>query len=407
MTACTLTFLNFVLTLVTLTCVTNACPLVCFCPAVSRIVFCDRKNLTVIPYGVPMNSVQLIMNDNQFQNPELQRQNLTRLIDLEHLYLRNCGIEQIAVNAFVDLKRLKWLDLSSNRMRVIENYTFRNLNLEHLFLNDNPGITISSRAFVGLTLQGLYMHSCGLRNMGLTVFQPLNGTLKSLWLHQNDFTSFSKEWLYFFGTLSHIRLGGNPIHCNCEMSWLINFFNRTRRTFEGGEPPSCKSPRHLQGRSFEHVTDQDIRCDLPVFKNVDVIFESYKGVLTCMASGDPVPTLTWIKPNGNQEVFQPRLDENARILDNVNEAVLYIRRPGSPQSRKYQCVAENQAGNVTLSLNIVWPQLSPISESILNDVPGVCQTLMRSLLRQAKLLKRKKRRTLNKSKCICPPKNHG
>jgi hypothetical protein len=98
--------------------VASQCPRTCFCNTLSRIVYCSRRGLQSIPNGIPSNTVQLNLNSNEFQTPNVDRRNFSSLINLEHLYMSECGIERIAIDTFSDLKSLLWLDLSNNRIKV-------------------------------------------------------------------------------------------------------------------------------------------------------------------------------------------------------------------------------------------------------------------------------------------------
>lgn len=328
----------------------STCPGVCFCPSLSRIVYCPRKGLPFIPSGIPPETVQLNLNDNSFY-PIISRENFTKFTDLEQLYLTGCGIEYIEVDTFIDNKKLKWLDIGKNKLKTIYDFTFRDLTLEHLFLNDNPGVKIQTRAFGGLKSQGLYIQNNAIDRLSLEVLRPMNGTLKTLWLDGNKFESFNSEWLYMFRTLSHLRVGKNPLHCNCEASWLHKFYKTTSRIFEGGSPPQCLSPSSLRGKMFNNLETHDFKCQLPVFKNVDVIFDSNVGKMTCLASGDPVPTIFWMKPDGEADVFIPKSEDITKDM----EGVMYVTNPRIKNKNRYQCVASNPAGNVTFSINVSWP----------------------------------------------------
>lgn len=335
------------------------CPGACFCPSLTKNVYCSRKSLLQIPNGIPADTIQLNLNDNPFSVTTLQRSNFSFYTRLEQLFIKGCGIEYVSLDSFADLPKLKWLDISKNRLKAIDDYTFRGLTLEHLFLNDNPGIQLSTNAFGGLRTTGLYIHECAISSLAIEVFKPLNGTLKALWIDKNKIETFGTEWLYLFRKLSHVRLGNNPFHCNCELKWLFDFYNNDQNNqnkIPSKEEPSCRSPPNLRGKDFGALTEDDFTCQLPVFKNVDLIFEESVGKLTCLASGDPVPTIHWIKPDNSSETFPPK-PNLVQIKD--NEGVMYISNPHSVSNVKYQCVASNPAGNVTLSLNVFWPTHYP------------------------------------------------
>ena len=333
----------------------SSCPSVCFCPSSTPYVHCSRKNLPFIPNRISSETTRLYLNENNFQNPNLTRSNFTDLEQLEQLFIISSGIERIEVDTFSDLKNLRWLDLSNNHIKVVYDDTFRGLIFKHLFLNNNPGMHLAPNAFRGLKTRGLYIHDCAIADITIGHIRPLNGTLTSLWLDGNKFEHFSEDWKYLFGTLSNVRLNDNPLHCNCEVGWLYKFYTEHDTMFAGIEPPSCRTPGRLRGKKFNELNSEDFRCQLPVFKNVDLIFEEDIGKLTCQASGDPRPTVVWVKPDKSERVFPPK--ETLENLGDVNnEGVLYLTDPQFIRNAKYQCIAKNPAGNVTFTLNVAWPK---------------------------------------------------
>jgi len=97
---------------------TPDCPRTCFCNTLSHIVYCSRRGLHAIPTGIASSTVQLNLNGNAFHSATIERRNFTALFELEHLYMSDCAIEHILVDAFADLPSLQWLDLSNNRIKV-------------------------------------------------------------------------------------------------------------------------------------------------------------------------------------------------------------------------------------------------------------------------------------------------
>jgi len=106
------------------TATTSPCPHTCFCNTLSHIVYCSRRGLQAIPTDIAPSTVQLNLNGNMFHSPRIERQNLTTLTRLEHLYMSECAIERIVVDAFTDLTSLQWLDLSNNRIKVTHNVSY-------------------------------------------------------------------------------------------------------------------------------------------------------------------------------------------------------------------------------------------------------------------------------------------
>ncbi|XP_013399455.1 leucine-rich repeat and fibronectin type III domain-containing protein 1-like protein [Lingula anatina] len=332
------------------------CPYPCFCNKDSRIVYCSRKNLAHIPSGIPDNSLQINLNDNNFQVTTIQRRNFSSFVDLEHLYLSGCGIESIEVDTFIDLEKLKWLDLSRNSIRIIQDFAFRGLNLEHLFLNGNRDIQLSRNAFQDLRTTGLRLQRCSLTRLSVAVISPLSDSLESLWLDGNHIESLNPALLVNFSKLKHLRLGNNPLHCNCEMKWFADFFDTHPNVFSGARPPHCASPERLRDKTFDTLPADAFLCNAPVFSSVDVTFDEDQGTLKCIATGDPAPTLYWIKSSGDKLIYFPPGDRKMA----TNTAVLQIPRPTTNLNDKYAetfvCLASNAAGNVTFTFNVTLPE---------------------------------------------------
>jgi len=70
--------------------------------------------------------------------------------------------------------------------------------------------------------------------------------------------------------------------------------------------------------------------------------------LKCAASGSPVPSLSWLK-NGNELSSQ----DAAKVRYYEGGAVLTISSVTSSDSGMYQCLAENNVGNVQATASVI------------------------------------------------------
>lgn len=343
----------------------DICPKVCFCRAVAKHIGCAKRGLTEIPDLIPSDTKQLSLNENLFANKVLVRKNFSRLPNLVDLFLDGCGIEVITLDTFADLRHLSMLDLSNNKLRYIEDYTFRGLSLKHLFLNSNPGIQFAPKAFTGFRTVGLFLRKCGLHNMSQDTIRPLNGTLKMIWLNDNNFEYLPKEWYYLFKTLSHVRLENNPMHCNCELAWLYQMYVTNSSLFPEDVVLTCHSPRRLKSKAFNALTIEDFQCQLPIFQGVDVLVGPHVGKLSCVARADPSPTLFWERPDGTSEVYEPSEDRAVK----TTEGVLFIHNHHTSTNARYKCIANNPAGNVTFTLQVTWPPSGSTTRQVVTTVP--------------------------------------
>lgn len=122
----------------------SGCPKACFCNALSQIVYCSRRGLTSMPESIPAGTLQLNLNGNTFQSGIVGRANMSHYTGLQHLYMSECGLEQLHVNTFIDLVELRWLDLSNNRLKVGYRFVF--------FFGRNP-CNMLTRACAGNLMQ--------------------------------------------------------------------------------------------------------------------------------------------------------------------------------------------------------------------------------------------------------------
>ena len=346
------------------------CPRTCLCNSLSRIVYCSRRGMVVLPRLLPPGTLQLNVNGNAFLSLTLRRSNFSGYSDrsLEHLYMSECGLEEIEAGAFLDLTNLKWLDLSNNNIRLLRKETFKGTRLEHLFLNGNRQIILLPETFQNMATTGLYLHDCSLASFPLETIRPLAGSLRYLWLNGNKLERLDRRLSEVFSSLFHLRIGSNPLLCNCEALWLKDFYDKNIEVFRGAIAPSCAWPPSLRARQFTGLTIDEFRCRVPMFRRIEASFNDSQIALQCSAVGDPAPSLYWIQPSGTASRFNPPKDMDAR----ENEGILLVGSPSDFKTKRgmYICIANNDAGNVTLTLDL--PQMPVMSKQtlIVSDVYG-------------------------------------
>ncbi len=163
-----------------------------------------------MPDNIPTYTTELRLNDNDISRISADGK-FVNLINLNKLDLRNNRISIIEEGAFQGASNLYELNLRTNRLTCIGNETFIGLkSLRLLALYDNGISTITSGAFDSL-----------------------------------------KE-------LSTVNLMGNPLNCNCHMSWLPEWLN-SRNVVTGD--PICQSPENLRDVPLEGLQKTDFTCD--------------------------------------------------------------------------------------------------------------------------------------------------
>ncbi|XP_076328160.1 protein toll-like isoform X2 [Tachypleus tridentatus] len=240
-------------------------------------------------------------------NINLYRNQLTTINGLSNMPLEtlNAGDNKIRNirGAFDKLPKLQYVLLTHNFIPCIEGQTFRNNEmLQHLIISRNKITWLASNAFEGLKKLKILI-------LNHNFIQSLNGSLQYLpWLqvldlfnnsltHLNAFDFNVTQGLYklkissnklvsvegafvnmkllgalFIGanyleTLSresfpehlknlwYIKLWGNPLACDCRLTWLLRWIRDTKKVMDR---PRCFQPQWLKNRHFRHLKESDL-----------------------------------------------------------------------------------------------------------------------------------------------------
>ena len=176
-----LLFLNILISYVAFS---SCCPSVCRCDEKRKVVYCNERKLTQIPYGIPLDTRFLLLQGNLLTNSPTMESMLSRLTQLEKL------------------------DLHDNRLTSFPDNLPSSLN--YLSLRLNWLKFIGKNVMNGLTnLRELYLDSNNLTNAGLasSAFSSA-AALKDLILSNNQLTALPEN---LPKSLENIRVGGNLI----------------------------------------------------------------------------------------------------------------------------------------------------------------------------------------------------
>ncbi|XP_071827051.1 slit homolog 2 protein-like isoform X4 [Apostichopus japonicus] len=169
------------------------CPSECAC--INTVVRCSRKELVTPPQNIPLEATELYLDANM----------LTTIPN---------GMER--------LKSLHTLDLSRNRISILPENAFANMSsLSTLLLNVNQIGCIPPGTFTGL-------HQ-----------------LRILSLYDNNISTIPQGSFTDMDSLTHIALGLNPLHCDCQMEWLSEW---VKDGFKEPGIASCAKPDVLAGK---------------------------------------------------------------------------------------------------------------------------------------------------------------
>ncbi|KAJ8970181.1 hypothetical protein NQ314_001327 [Rhamnusium bicolor] len=158
------------------------------------------KKVNVMQLDLSYNHMQFVSNDS-----------FNDCYSLMILNLSNCLIENIEPQAFSSLEILQVIDLSCNKLYILENNMFNNLRIVDLRFHRNTIDTIRANAFNNLdNLKVLDLSRVGLRNLEPHAFVNLS-KIEVVDLRYNNITMIP---LYLFVNMDNLKtvyLDGNNI----------------------------------------------------------------------------------------------------------------------------------------------------------------------------------------------------
>ncbi|KAJ1156721.1 hypothetical protein NDU88_009439 [Pleurodeles waltl] len=182
------------------------CPSLCRCDA--GFIYCNDRDLTSIPIGIPDDATTLYLQNNHINNAGIPS-DLKRLEKVERIYLYRNSLDEFPINL---PKHLKELHLQENNIRTI---TYDSLSqipwLEELHLDDNSvsAVSIEDGAFRdNIFLRLLFLS----RNHLSTIPWGLPKTIEELRLDDNRISIISEPSLQDLTNLRRLVLDGNLLN---------------------------------------------------------------------------------------------------------------------------------------------------------------------------------------------------
>ncbi|XP_078056888.1 uncharacterized protein LOC144481626 [Mustelus asterias] len=242
---------------------------------------CSHRSLVSVPHPLPTDTEILLLNYNNLSSvPLTSFQSLPHLKDLD---LSHNQIQHFDPDSPLPLEKL---DLSSNSLTGIPD--FRNLrNLRKLVLDHNQIPDLPERAFdVLVSLEALSVKGNAIRVIPDGIFDSL-GNLRHLILPGNRIERFPNNSLHSLRNLTtldisnnQIRtipreifginpafcllLSGNPLHCNCDVEYLMEWMELMERAMSCGNGTFddkgiiCNTPISMEGRPLFQLSPLEL-----------------------------------------------------------------------------------------------------------------------------------------------------
>jgi Leucine-rich repeat (LRR) protein len=198
----------------------------------ANIVDCAAKEHTSVPARIPMDSTEVYLDGNHFE--ELTSHVFIGRKNLKVLYLNNSRIERLQNNSFSGLNRLQILHLENNFLTELRGYEFGPLgSLRELYLQSNQISFIANNTFASLRV------------------------LEVLKLDGNRLTRFTMWSLSLNPYLVEIALNDNPWSCDCDyVSQAAPWIQSNVAKLMDAQGVNCR----LNGKSLSLVYMNGTKC---------------------------------------------------------------------------------------------------------------------------------------------------
>lgn len=342
---------------------------VCHCKWISskKIADCKNASLSTVPREMS-NELQVIdMSFNVI--PELRRNEFkdANLPNLHKIFLRNCTLQEIHRDAFKELHLLIELDLSNNRLKVLEVGLFTDLIRLRLFTAAfNQIERLDDYLFVNMTfLAKIEMQHNQLHSVGLRTFVNVP-TLKEIDLQSNRLSVLKQETFRDLG-LNGLPLFDNPWNCTCDLQQFKRFvIDKGLYT----KPTSCYEPMELRGKFWANGPSEDFACRPRILQPRDgatIDATSENATITCRMSGSPKPDVMWtyngqpLSPADDRISIKNSQEVNRRESADTYTSELIIVGVRPVDRGTYTCIASNTGGKAKADVQLAY---APVSEVI-------------------------------------------
>ena len=194
---------------------------------------------------------RLLMQNNKIS--EITPDTFQNLNRLEALDLNNNKLEHLDSAVFNGLVNLTDINLGENNLQYLHPDTFVGLpNLKTIYLHDNPTLHIpTDRNFIhSHSLTFLSLFRCNISSLSAETFANVSA-LERLDLRYNNLRTVDINILRTLPKLSVLGLGGNPLHCDCQLQevwWLCEDRNIKTRIVDS--MPKCDTPSERNGKPW-------------------------------------------------------------------------------------------------------------------------------------------------------------
>ncbi|KAM4693310.1 leucine-rich repeat transmembrane protein FLRT3 [Discoglossus pictus] len=228
----------------------KSCPSLCRCDA--GFIYCNDRDLTSIPSGIPEDATTLYLQNNQINNAGIPT-DLKGLDKVERIFLYRNSLDEFPINL---PKNVKELHLQENNIRTITYDALSQIpSIEELHLDDNSvsAVSIEDGAFRdNIFLRLLFLS----RNHLSTIPWGLPRTIEELRMDDNRISIISEISMQDLTNLKRLVLDGNLLNNNgLGERVFMNLINLTELSLVRNSLTS--PPANLPGTNLRKLYLQD------------------------------------------------------------------------------------------------------------------------------------------------------
>ncbi|XP_027851401.1 leucine-rich repeat and fibronectin type-III domain-containing protein 5-like [Aphis gossypii] len=333
------------------------------------------------------------LNHNDLKYLDLSRNNIIKLSDdifyncpcLEYVDLSDNQLNILSDDLFLHSSSLRTINLEKNIFNSISKNLFKHtINLQNLSIG-NPNLTfLDENAMTNLyKLEYLSIENSGIRNLNqssfgvhIYLYSVILNNCTHLTSIDNNFIGSSSNIkiieLNNCGTieslpssivslknLQYLQMSNTQIQPNCQNGWFSQWFNNETTTVVGYEKYSnfIKTLNEINCPPTIYYTNSPITLQL-----------TKKGIINCMAYGNPFPAFTWLIPGGLTFHENKQADVDIAHHPNIhnwdlNQIVsqslltdkngsLHILRMLRTHIGNYTCYVSNKYGNSSKTVEV-------------------------------------------------------
>nr|XP_027205269.1 GATA zinc finger domain-containing protein 14-like [Dermatophagoides pteronyssinus] len=257
-------------------------------------VECPDANLHHIPKGLDSGTQVLYLSGNPINKLESRAFERVELTNIQRLYLVNCQLNDINIDAFQQLTNLIELDLAHNELINLPTNSLINCPiLRKLSLSNNHLKIITNSAFINLIhLQTIDFSVNQIETIEENAFYGLKN-LKQLYLHDNRLRYIDGQIMKSLPAVYELTLHHNQWQCDCSLrtfrEWMIE--HRIPLSYS----PNCTLPERLLGKNWNQLELDEFACQ-PIVISIDtevVVYEGENASIGCVMEAIPNVQIEW------------------------------------------------------------------------------------------------------------------